>query len=204
MFFSKANTAVCSLTAFLAILLTGCGGGGNNSPSSTPATINSTQINASAVTLAQSLSANIQAANVGACSSASQSNFYCDAPVAVTSLCTGSGKSTATGDITANWSAYASGPATLNLTLMPASCTVSGTSLTLTGNPSLTATGTVSYVYAAPETALVVETGTISYGTSPSGSCPVNLTLNAVYARGNTASCKVTGTMCGQTISQSC
>jgi len=100
-----------------------------------------------------------------------------------------------------------SGGMTGILTAIPTACAVPQTDLKVTGDPDLTISGNVNFFYGGVDYVGVTQTGTVTYGPSPSGSCAVNLSLTASF-EGNAAhtvkSCQVTGTACGATVNQSC
>jgi len=85
------------------------------------------------------------------------------------------------------------------LTVTPAACVVSD--VTFSGNPSVTvATGFSMQSFALAYPITFSETGGITYGPNPSGSCTLN--VNATVS--SPTSCSVTGTICGRSVSGTC
>jgi hypothetical protein len=202
------RASILSLLCVLGVALcalSGCGGAGDNS-TPTPKAITSTEINSAGIQLAQSLMASVQSMNATSCSTSTKNQYYCAVPIATTAACTGSGgTSTLTGLVSANWSYYATAPASATLTVMPNQCSIPSSTLAFTGSPSLAVTGEITFFYAAPTAATLNETGTITYGPTPAGSCQVDLAITSIFASMNVAgSCIVTGTVCGQTVAQNC
>jgi len=86
------------------------------------------------------------------------------------------------------------------LTITPANCAVAS-NLTINGNPDIAFATTITITNDAPVYPVALtETGGLTYGPNPSGSC----TVNATYTVSSPTSCTVSGTMCGQTLSGSC
>jgi len=85
------------------------------------------------------------------------------------------------------------------LTITPSACSVSG--LTLNGDPSITVNGQINFSQTAPLFPITLsETGGISYGPNPSGSCQVKVT----YTVSSATTCTVTGSACGQPVNGPC
>jgi hypothetical protein len=69
--------------------------------------------------------------------------------------------------------------------------------VTINGNPSVTASTQINFANDAPVFPITLsETGGISFGANPSGSC----TLNVQYTVSSQASCTVSGTVWGQAV----
>ncbi len=85
------------------------------------------------------------------------------------------------------------------LTITPANCAVS--SLTINGDPSISigmqipfADQTVTYPVS------LTETGGISYGPNPSGTCQLNVSISVT----SSTTCTITGSVCGQSVNGNC
>jgi hypothetical protein len=110
------------------------------------------------------------------------------------------------GTITINGSTSASSSSgSLDLTLTPAGC--SDGTLVINGNPSITMDAQATD-NGTTTTATATIDGDISFspvqaGQFPSGSCSSNLSLNLAIldSTGTLATCSVSGSMCGQTVS---
>ncbi|MGA9689307.1 MAG: hypothetical protein WBQ81_21305, partial [Candidatus Sulfotelmatobacter sp.] len=74
--------------------------------------------------------------------------------------------------------------------------------LIINGDPSIDLSGQINFTANLNPAFPVVftETGGISYGPNPSGSCQ----LNATYTINSSLACTVTGTVCGQSVTGSC
>lgn len=122
----------------------------------------------------------------------------CNIPVAYSGNCPGGGTIGITGtfDFTLNNSGDGSDNTTLTIT--PTNCSVSNE--TINGNPNVTASTTINFADDAPVFPISLsESGGITFGPNPSGSC----TLNVQYSV-TESSCTVSGTICGQAVSGSC
>ena len=127
----------------------------------------------------------------------------CNIPISLTNYpCTGSqgGTISVTGDVDGTLNNTGSGSVSAQLTITPAQCSISN--LIVNGDPSITVGGQINFTDnetpAFPVT--FTETGGISYGPNPSGSCQVN----ATYTINSSRACTVSGTVCGQSVSGSC
>ena len=84
--------------------------------------------------------------------------------------------------------------------ITPTNCAVQS-GLTINGDPYVQLSTTVNFTNDQIKYPVTLdETGGISYGPRPSGSC----TLNVSYTVSSPTSCTVTGTLCGQSLSGSC
>lgn len=109
------------------------------------------------------------------------------------------GSVSVTGDIDGSLSTTGDGSVSTQITIMPSNCAVSN--LVIDGDPSISVAGQMNFTNTAPTFPIIfTETGGISYGPNPSGSCQ----LNATYTINSLTSCTVSGTVCGQPVSGSC
>jgi hypothetical protein len=127
----------------------------------------------------------------------------CNFPISLTDApCNGpsGGTISVTGDIDGTLNTSGSGSVSANLTITPADCSVSN--LIVNGNPGVTVAGQINFTDNETPTFPITftETGGISYGPNPSGSCQ----LNATYTINSSLSCTVSGMVCGQSVSGSC
>jgi hypothetical protein len=130
-------------------------------------------------------------------SSASGEN--CNWPIASTFSCPGGGTMAVSGDLSGTLSNTGNGSAQAQITAAPANCSVNG--IVLNGDPHITVAGQANIANDAPVWPITgSETGGVTFGPNPSGSCQFNLNFS-VHAN---LSCTVTGTACGQTINGSC
>ena len=221
MFPTKRIAAFCStvLAAMLSILSSGCGGGSSMS--------NMSQAQAQAVAqqfsqaVVQALGTAVPATAPSAappslstavrdlrpdalpgCTSTSTGQ-NCNIPISLTNYpCTGSqgGTISVTGDVDGTLNNTGSGSLSAQLTITPAQCSISN--LIVNGDPSITVGGQINFTNNETPVFPVTftETGGISYGPNPSGSCQVN----ATYTINSSLACTVSGTVCGQPVSGSC
>jgi hypothetical protein len=104
-----------------------------------------------------------------------------------------------TGDIGGVLSNSGDGSVSGQFTVVPANCGASN--LIINGAPSISIAGQINLTDTAPTFPIIfTETGGISYGPNPSGSCQIN----ATYTMNSLSSCTVSGTVCGQSVSGSC
>lgn len=136
------------------------------------------------------------------CTSTS-SGENCNIPISLMNYpCSGSqgGTISVTGDVDGTLTNTGSGSLSAQLAITPANCSVSN--LILNGDPSINVGGQINFTNDETPVFPVTftETGGISYGPNPSGSCQVN----ATYTINSSLSCTVSGTVCGQSVSGSC
>ncbi len=115
--------------------------------------------------------------------------------------CSGSqgGTISVTGDIDGTLNNSGAGSVSSQLTITPTNCSVSN--LIVNGDPNISVAGQINFTGTAPTFPIVfTETGGISYGPSPSGSCQ----LNSTYTISSETSCTISGTVCGQSVSGNC
>jgi len=123
----------------------------------------------------------------------------CNIPISYTGDCPQGGTIGVTGDFIFTLDNSGDGSDSSSLTITPTGCEVS--SLTINGNPNLTVATQFSFQSEAISYPITfTETGGITYGPKPSGSCTMNVTLTVNSA----TSCTVSGTACGQSVSGSC
>lgn len=134
----------------------------------------------------------------GDCTSNS-SGTSCNVPISYTGPCSGGGTIAISGEISGMLNTAGTGDFGTQITVTPTNCAVSGT--TFNGDPSITIAGQIALTddnISYPIT--FTETGGISYGPNPSGSCQVNVS----YSFNANLTCSVTGTVCGQSVNGSC
>jgi hypothetical protein len=223
-FQTKTSVSLC-LTVFaalLSILCSGCGGNSssmNNSMSQAQAQAVSDQISQA---IAQALGTTVPAIapatsdarpslstavghirpdESGGCTPTSTGQ-NCNFPISLTGYPCGAqgGTISVTGDFSGTLNNSGAGSISGQLAITPAECSVSN--LVLNGDPSIDVSGQVNF--SNDETPVFpvtfTETGGISYGPNPSGTCQ----LNATYTINSLTSCTVTGTVCGQSVNGSC
>jgi hypothetical protein len=127
----------------------------------------------------------------------------CNWPISLTNdPCDGTqgGTISVTGDIAGTLSNAGAGSVSGQFTITPTNCSVSN--LIVNGDPSISIAGEINFTSGIVPTYPITftETGGISYGPNPSGSCQ----LNATYTINSLSSCTVSGTVCGQSVTGSC
>jgi hypothetical protein len=123
----------------------------------------------------------------------------CNYPVSYSGNCPQGGTIGVSGDFDFTLNNSGDGSDSSNLTITPTGCEVSNE--TINGNPNVTFAVQLSFQNNAlvyPVT--LTESGGISYGPNPSGSCSVNATLTIA----SSLACTVSGTICGQALSGDC
>jgi hypothetical protein len=123
----------------------------------------------------------------------------CDIPITYSGPCPNGGTIGVAGDFSFTLDNSGNGSDTSTLTITPTNCAVSNT--TFNGDPNVTVTTDLliqSYALGFPDT--FTESGGISYGPNPSGSCTLNVNLSITSA----TTCSITGTVCGQSVNGSC
>lgn len=193
----------------LLVLCSGCGGSGSNKTPPPPATLTA----AEATSVATQLEGTFVAASAGMgaewCGIPQDptEDYPCTIPVNVIGTCSGGGTVAIAGSINGPMDYSDTGDATALITATPANCAIPGTTLVISGSPDLSVSGAVFYFYGGVSNFTIAETGTVTYGPKPSGSCVTNLAIAASFegnAQHTVKSCTLTGTACGQTINQSC
>ena len=123
----------------------------------------------------------------------------CNIPITYTGNCPNGGTVGVTGDLIFTLDDSGDGSANPTLTITPTNCAVSNT--TFNGDPNVMVTSQILFQNSALAFPLTLaESGGISFGPNPAGSCTLNVTLTATSA----TSCTVTGTICGQSVTGSC
>ncbi|HTS36750.1 MAG TPA: hypothetical protein VMH04_13830 [Candidatus Solibacter sp.] len=123
----------------------------------------------------------------------------CDIPISYSGACPAGGTIAVTGDFKFTLDNSGDGSDNSTLTITPTNCVVGN--LTINGDPNVTMAEQLNFQanqLAFPVT--LTESGGISYGPNPSGSC----TLNASMIINSPTSCTITGNICGQKITGSC
>jgi hypothetical protein len=220
--FQVRHTSLCLIVAaLLSLSCSSCGGGSSNNTSSTN---NLSQAQAQAVTgevslaLAQALGSTFTPpvardqqltlpailaeihpdASSSACTQTSTGE-NCTWPITYGGPCPQGGTISVGGDISGSLNNAGGGSIMTLLTITPSGCSVSG--LVLNGDPSLTVDGQINFSQTTPLFPITLsETGGITYGPNPSGSCKFNVTYTVTSA----TTCTVTGTACGQSVNGSC
>jgi hypothetical protein len=138
----------------------------------------------------------------GGCTPTSSGGENCNFPISLSDYpCSGpqGGTISVTGDVDGTLNSAGAGTVNGQLTITPANCSVSN--LVVNGDPSISVDGQINFTATAPVFPITLtETGGISYGPNPSGSCQ----LNATYTINSETSCTIGGTVCGQSVSGSC
>jgi hypothetical protein len=102
------------------------------------------------------------------------------------------------GKITGSLNTTGSGSAQVQIAAVPASCSVNG--MILNGAPQVDVAAQMNVLNDLPEwPATGSESGAMSYGPHPSGTCQLTLT----YSENSNLSCPLSGTACGQPVSGS-
>jgi len=123
----------------------------------------------------------------------------CTWPISGTFSCPGGGTMAVSGEIIGSLNMTGSGSAQVQIAAVPASCSVNG--MILNGAPQVKVAAQMNVLNDMPEWPVTgSETGAVSYGPHPSGTCQLNLT----YTVNSNLSCTVSGTACGQSVSGSC
>ena len=122
----------------------------------------------------------------------------CTFPISYSGTCPSGGTISVSGDFNLTLNSSGTGSDSSALTVTPANCVVSN--LTINGDPNVRLATTIGYtngIFDFPVT--MNESGAISYGPHPSGSCSLNVSLTL----GQT-SCSVSGTVCGHSVDGNC
>ncbi|MGD0570828.1 MAG: hypothetical protein ABSA78_20710 [Candidatus Sulfotelmatobacter sp.] len=125
----------------------------------------------------------------------------CNFPLSYTGPCSGGGTIAISGDIDGTLNNFGDGSIATQIVVTPANCSVSGT--TINGDPDITLNGQINFTSGGPTYPITfMESGGISYGPNPAGSCKVDVTYSITNAP--VSSCTVSGTVCGQPVSGNC
>lgn len=123
----------------------------------------------------------------------------CNIPITYQGNCPNGGTIAVAGDFIFTLDNNGNGTDSSTLTVTPTNCAVSN--VTFNGDPNVTVATQFSMqnnALAYPDT--FTESGGISYGPNPSGSCTMNVKLTVSSA----TTCSVSGTVCGQSVNGSC
>lgn len=196
------------IAAFLiAITLCGCNRSKGLNGNSLPQTLSSTQISSLAAQVNSALIANSDLTSSEQCYNPYLTVFqeeYCSIGVNTSAACPGGGVATMAGSVSGDFSGVTvtgTGTGTLDLTLKD--CSIPSSTETMATAAPLTVTGSWFYFYTGMENVTSTTTGIINYSSSPTGSCPVNLSLSATVegdSEHTLKECTYSGTACGQTI----
>jgi hypothetical protein len=123
----------------------------------------------------------------------------CNIPISFQGNCPQGGTIAVSGDFMFTLDNSGNGSDSSTLTVTPSNCAVSN--ITFNGNPSVT----VSTAFTLQNNALAYpltfsETGGITFGPKPSGSCSINVNVTA----NSPTSCSATGSVCGNPVKGSC
>jgi hypothetical protein len=122
----------------------------------------------------------------------------CNFPIAYTGPCPAGGTINVSGDFNLTLNSSGTGSDSSTLTIAPINCVVSD--LTINGDPSVTLATTIGYTNGAFDFPLTMkESGGVSYGPHPSGTCTADVSLTLQQN-----SCSVTGTVCGHSVDGNC
>jgi hypothetical protein len=129
----------------------------------------------------------------------SNSGESCNIPITYQGACPKGGTISVSGDFTYTLDNSGNGSDSATLTVTPAACAVDD--VTFNGNPSVTFSTTFNLQNNALAFPIMFSgTGGISYGPNPSGSCSINVKGTA----SSLASCSISGSICGRSVSGSC
>lgn len=123
----------------------------------------------------------------------------CNLPITYSGPCPNGGSIGVTGDFIYTLDNSGDGSDSSTLTITPTNCAVSNT--TFNGDPNITVATQFSFQKNLPLYPITfTESGGISFGPNPSGSCSLNVNVSVTSA----TTCKVTGNICGQSLNGSC
>jgi len=129
----------------------------------------------------------------------SGSGYNCNWPVSYTAPCDQGGTIAVSGDLATTLNGSGSGSLSSQLTLIPTNCGIVGT--VINGDPNVGFVVNMNFVNQVPVFPITIpESGTISYGPNPSGTCAIKVT-NTIASEN---SCTMTGMLCGQSVNEAC
>ncbi|HEV2468214.1 MAG TPA: hypothetical protein VGS78_03395 [Candidatus Sulfotelmatobacter sp.] len=123
----------------------------------------------------------------------------CSIPMNYSGSCPGGGTISVTGNFDFTLDGSGNGSDNSSVTILPTNCSVSN--LVINGDPNVTVT--TQFNIQADSLAYPInltETGGISYGPNPSGSCTLNSTMTVT----SPTTCSINANICGQKFSGSC
>lgn len=123
----------------------------------------------------------------------------CNIPITYSGACPNGGTIAVSGNFTYTLNSAGDGSDSTTLTVTPTNCVVSNT--TYNGNPNVTVATQFSFQNDAPLYPITfTESGGISFGPNPSGSCSLSVNVSVTSA----TTCSVTGNICGQSVNGTC
>ena len=123
----------------------------------------------------------------------------CTLPISATFTCSGGGTMAISGTLSGTLDNSGDGSVQAQIAADPTNCAVDG--LLLNGDPSVNVAAVVNVANDSPVFPITgMETGAVSYGPNPAGTCQLNVT----YSISSSLSCTATGTACGRAVSGSC
>jgi hypothetical protein len=129
--------------------------------------------------------------------SSSNGSFSCQ--ISQSFSCSGGGTTAVSGNISGSVSESGTGSIQEQVVATPTNCSVDG--ITLNGDPDVTVAGQFNISNWSPVWPVTgTETGGVTYGPNPSGTCQLNVTFTV----NSNLSCTISGTACGQTVSGNC
>jgi hypothetical protein len=211
--FSTLSRSACmAVVALLPLLSSSCGSSSNNISNEQAQAISQELVTAvqSAITgqfygggpgAAHASLSNLireaRPASTSGCTPTSNGQM-CNFPISYTGTCPSGGTISVSGDFNLTLNGSGTGSDSSTLTITPTNCVVSN--LTVNGDPSVTLATTIGYtngIFNFPVT--MNESGGISYGPHPSGSCTVTVSLTLQQN-----SCSISGKVCGHSVTGSC
>jgi hypothetical protein len=131
--------------------------------------------------------------------STTSSGDSCNWPISETFTCPGGGSLSVSGDVSGSLDFAGDGSVQEQITAVPSNCSIDG--VVFNANPQITVTGQLGISNGSPLWPLTgTETGGITFGPNPSGSCQVNVNFSV----NSDLSCSVSGMVCGQPVNGSC
>lgn len=123
----------------------------------------------------------------------------CNIPVTYSGSCPGGGTISVTGNFDFTLDGSGNGSDNSSVTILPTNCSVSN--LVINGDPNVTVTTQLNIQADSLAYPInLTETGGITYGPNPSGSCTLNSTMTVT----SPTTCSINANICGQKFSGSC
>ena len=187
---AQAQAVSAQVSGAVAQALGNAFSGGNAGESAGDATVRSASLSTAATSIRPDLSSGC---------TANGSGDNCNWPVSYTALCDQGGTIAVSGDLATTLNGSGNGSLSSQLTLIPTNCGIVGT--VINGDPNVGFVVNMNFVNSNPVFPITIpESGTISYGPNPSGTCALNVT-NTIISEN---SCTMTGTLCGQPVNEAC